>query len=55
VLRALEVKYILKGLVKVNKCNLTNVFIKDSVVIVILIVILIIVTFNNKNITIYTF
>jgi hypothetical protein len=36
---SLEVKYIPKGLVKVNKYNLINIFIKDSVVIVILIVI----------------
>jgi flagellar basal body-associated protein FliL len=40
--RALEVKYIPKGLIKVSKYNLTNIFIKDSIVIVILIVILII-------------
>jgi hypothetical protein len=38
----LKVKYIPKGLVKVNKYNLTNIFIKDSIIIVILIVILII-------------
>jgi hypothetical protein len=38
----LEVKYIPKGLVKVNKYNLINIFIKNSIIIVILIVILII-------------
>jgi hypothetical protein len=36
--RALKVKYIRKGLVKVNKYNLINIFIKNSIVIVILIV-----------------
>jgi hypothetical protein len=41
--RVLKVKYILKGLSKVNKYNLINIFIKDSIIIVILIVILIII------------
>jgi hypothetical protein len=36
----LKVKYILRGLIKVNKYNLINIFIKDSIVIVILIVII---------------
>jgi hypothetical protein len=38
---ALKAKYIPRGLVKVNKYNLINIFIKDSIVIVILIVIII--------------